>query len=255
MKGHKPSWRIWGVAALLGMMVGGLPALAEEEEGLSIDASLTAISQYIWRGAPYSKPDQVIWQPSLTLGIKGLSFNVWASLDDNKGWDGMGRGGNEVDFTASYGWEAGKFGFEVGYLYYDLNRQPMSHEVFGSACLDVWGEPTFKVYREVGDFPGWYYEVSGSKSVPAGEKITVDFGASMGYMTLSEIDYHALHNLQLNLGLTVPFSDTIRCKPMVAWSTGLTGDSRAYIRDVAESFGFKPDTSFFFAGVTFEADF
>lgn len=257
MTGQKSSWRVWGVAAVLAVLLAGtgIPVRAEEEDGLEVGLSLTAVSQYLWRGMPYSKQDGLVWQPSVTLGIKGLTFNVWASLDDNKGWDGLGRGGNEVDFTASYGFDVGKWGFEVGYVYYDLNNVPKSHEVFGSLSRDVWGTPTLKVYREVGDYPGWYYELSGSHSVPVTEKITFDMAAAISYLTLSESDYNALHSAQVSLGVTLPCSDTIRIKPMILYSTGLTSDSRGYIRDVAAGYGFRPDTSFFLGGVTVEADF
>src|SRR3974390_1453002 len=80
-------------------------APAVQEEKPTLDFTTYALTKYVWRGYENTKKSMVI-QPSMTVGYKGFSANVWANLDANpyaatpntsysSAW-------TETDFTLSY---------------------------------------------------------------------------------------------------------------------------------------------------------
>ena len=88
-------------ALLLGMAMSVPVAVsAQDKVEVSVGADLT--SQYIWRGQDLGG---VSIQPSLTVGYKGLSLNLWASSGFDKEDD------KEIDLTLAY--ETGGFTFAI----------------------------------------------------------------------------------------------------------------------------------------------
>ena len=65
-------------AILAGLNLGGMGQAQE----ISVDASIDALSGYIWRGGVLGADDKAVLQPSLTLGFgeSGFSVNVWGSF-------------------------------------------------------------------------------------------------------------------------------------------------------------------------------
>jgi hypothetical protein len=71
---------------------------AEKASGTTFEASGTVLSRSMWRGIRLSEGG--VFQPSLTVGHKGFSANLWANCQfDPKRW-------SEVDFTGAYAGEA-----------------------------------------------------------------------------------------------------------------------------------------------------
>ena len=155
---------------------------AEEAEKPTAGVDLGVFSQYIWRGEALSKNSLVI-QPSVTLGYKGVSLNVWGNLDtDSKPWNGAKY--NETDITLSYAKTIGITKLTGGYIYYALDETPTARdtqEIFGSVGLNVLLSPTLTVYRDISAFPGWYINLGVSHSIEIVDKITFDLAGSAGY--------------------------------------------------------------------------
>ena len=64
------------------------------------------LSQYIWRGFALSRQSAVL-QPSLTVGYKGFSVNIWGNFDTSENAPAAltprtGANWNETDFTFGY---------------------------------------------------------------------------------------------------------------------------------------------------------
>lgn len=71
---------------------------AVNAEDFKVSGKAEFVSDYIWRGADQNSGFSI--QPSLTLGYKGLSLNVWGSQTLSKWEDG--KGAKEFDINLSY---------------------------------------------------------------------------------------------------------------------------------------------------------
>ncbi len=256
------------------VLTGQAVAYAEEADKPTAELDLAVFSQYVWRGEALSK-NSAVFEPSATIGYKGVSVNVWGNFDtDSKPWNGAKY--NETDVTLSYTKAIGITKLTGGYIYYALNEQPAvaatantaaipaskdTQEVFGSVGLDVFLSPTITVYRDIASFPGWYVNVGISHSIPVVDKITLDLAGSAGYYysdssSLVEAKspnskYRALHNGLISAGFTIPFGEYFSVKPMLAYSFPLSSKAQDFIE--ANSVG--GGSSFIYGGATFVMTF
>jgi hypothetical protein len=232
---------------------------AEEAEKPTAGVDLGLFSQYIWRGFELSK-DSLVIQPSMTIGYKGLSLNVWGNLDtDNEVYEGAKY--NETDLTLSYSKTLGIVKLTGGYLYYALDGLTDSQEVFGSVTINTILNPTLSVYREIAHLPAWYVSVGVSHSQELVNKITLDIAASAGYYYSDDSDiaeaynanekYQQFHNGLISTGLTIPLGDYFTIKPTIAYSFPLSGKADEYIQSVSLS----EKSDFVYGGVTLSMAF
>jgi uncharacterized protein (TIGR02001 family) len=232
---------------------------AEEAEKPTAAVDLGMFSQYIWRGLELSK-DSLVIQPSVTLGYKGVSLNVWGNLDTNSQvYDGAKY--NETDLTLSYAKSIGMVKLTGGYIYYGLDGITDSQEVFGSVTLNTILNPTITVYREIASLPAWYVNVAISHSLEVVNKITFDLAASAGYYysdddSFAEVNnpssrYRELHNGLISAGFTIPVGDYFTVKPMLAYSFPLSSKAEDYIQSASLS----DESSFLYGGVTLSMAF
>jgi hypothetical protein len=108
--------------ALFLVMFFSAPVRAEgEEDRPSFSGYTDVLSQYVWRGYALSQDSAVI-QPSMTVGYKGFSINIWGNFDTNSKFQNNSSAGakwNETDFTATYSREIyGGLSGTVGCIYY-----------------------------------------------------------------------------------------------------------------------------------------
>lgn len=252
-----------GVAATgvcLSMFTG--MAFAEEEKPTA-NFTVGAFSQYIWRGFELSK-DSIVVQPSMTVGYKGFSANLWGNLDTDphsvttdepNNW-------NETDLTLAYGWEMGPVALSVGYIYYALDAVDDSQEFFASAALSsLLLKPTLTVYRDTDAFPGWYATLAVSHSFPVQGDITLDLGAQMSYLkadeatTFADTDgsaYSNLHDGVLSVGLTVPVNKYITVIPKLSYTFALSDDAEDLMRRSSKD---GNDDDFIYGGVSVSMSF
>ncbi|MCX5865558.1 MAG: hypothetical protein NTW42_10920 [Deltaproteobacteria bacterium] len=239
-------------------MLSGMAFAAEaEEDKPTANLTVGAYSQYIWRGFELSK-DSVVVQPSMTVGYKGFSANLWGNLDTNQysttadetnNW-------NETDMTLSYGWEMGPVAYSVGYIYYSLDSAHDSQEFFASAALNTILKPTLTVYRDTDFYPGWYTTLGISHSFPVKDEITLDLGAQVSYLKASEsspyknVDgskYSNFHDGVLSVGLTVPVNKYITVAPKLSYTFALSNDAQDLMKASSKN---GNDDSFVYGGVS-----
>lgn len=241
-------------------------AMAEEEKPTA-DLSVSALSKYVWRGFELSK-DSIVLQPSMTVGYKGFSANLWGNVDTDYYFSPATNMWNETDVTLAYDWAMGPVGLTLGYIYYGLDGLDDTQEVFGRATLDTMLSPTLSVYRDFDHLPGWYITLGVSHSVPLSEKIGLDLSAQVGYLdaddasSYSEFNgvgvastnaYSGFHDGLLSASLAIPVTEYISITPVVSYSFPLSSDAG----DLIESTSFKyiegnasGDNDFIFGGVT-----
>ncbi len=165
---------------------GGLP------EGMSAEASVTFASKYVWRGQLLN--DDPVVQPSLTLGYKGLSLNVWGSIDTTD-YAGDGEAGNiqEVDYTLSYGFSPMEgLDLEAGWILYDFPGADDTKEVYISATASSLPlSPSLSVYYDYDEVKGFYVSAGISQAIPVRvEKLSVEISAAVGW---GDRDYNAAY--------------------------------------------------------------
>jgi len=128
---------------------------ADEGKDWSVEVDLALNSHYVWRGIHFT--DGPVFQPSVTFAWKGLSLNVWGSMDLTD-VNGNNDEFNEVDLTLDYSGEAGTVSYSLGVIRYHFPNTPFpgTTEVYGSLGLDAPLSPTLTVYYDCDEADGWY---------------------------------------------------------------------------------------------------
>jgi hypothetical protein len=253
------------VIGFLMLIFSSINVWAAEEEKPSASADIGVFSQYIWRGYELSKDSAVI-QPSVTVGYKDVSFNLWGNLDTDVYSDPRGQAQfNETDMTLSYGRSFGMVNAGVGYIYYGLDGVDDSQEIYLSSGLDTLLSPTLTVYREIAHLPSWYISLGISHSIELMKKITLDLAGSVGYYYSDDDDfvevddalnpttkkYRDFHNGLVSVGLTIPVAKYFTIKPLIAYSFPLTNEADNLIKSTS----FSHDSDFVYGGVTASLSF
>lgn len=240
---------------LIGLFLAGIlaipvsPLFAEEEKPTG-DFTVSALSQDIWRGYELSR-DSVVIQPSMTIGYKGFSANVWGNLDTSPyspaGASYTGTW-NETDLTLSYTKTLGLFNIGGGYIYYSLaslNKDAAdrndSQELFASVGLNTLLSPTLTVYKEIDHYRNWYFQLGISHVVELNKMISLKLAASAGYLLSTDADtypkydgnalpttekFSNFHDGSVSASLPVKVTDHITVTPTVSYIFPLTGEAK-----------------------------
>ncbi len=192
------------LAAAVVMTTGTTSALAAEK-ALPVDVKVgaDAVSTYVWRGQVLT--DDPVFQPTATVSYKGLSLNVWGSLDMTDIHETSGHTWRlqEVDYTLAYAYSpiAG-LDLQGGAIAYTFPGTTFAStaELFAAATLSkVPLAPTLTVYRDIDEVDGWYGTAGVSHTFALTEKLGLALGASLG---LGDSDYHGFYVGEAQSGLS-----------------------------------------------------
>lgn len=250
-----------GVAlALAGLGMLASRVVAEEAKPTA-DLTVSALSQYVWRGWAYSK-DSVVLQPSMTVGYKDFSVNLWGNLDTDR-WDNDDADSNnwtETDLTMSYGWAMGPVNMSAGYIYYAFDNATDTQEVYLSATLNTLLSPTLKIYRDIDHYAGWYATLGISHAVPVAKELALNLGAQIGYLAADEAssyadpsdannEYNNFHDGLLSASMKIPVNQYVSVTPQVYYSFPLSSDAEDRLK--ADNTGYigRADDDFIYGGV------
>jgi hypothetical protein len=202
---------------------------------LEYEASGAVLSHYMWRGMRSSEGG--VFQPSLTVGAKGFSANIWANYQfDPHSW-------TEVDFTASYAGEKGQFNYEAGFVHYSINEDVDSDEIYGSVGHSDLLNPSLEVYVDVNYGKGAYIQAGIEPSIPLGKEVSLNFKAFAGYVLKNafmgtndgELEFSNFYNADFQTSLTIPLSKKLSLEPMIGYSTALSRNARQAIKNGSTS--------------------
>ncbi len=161
--------------ALVLLGVNAPPATAEAEYALDF------ASAYVWRGITFT--DGAVFQPSVTASHdSGLAINVWGNLDIDDANDQSGEF-NEIDLTASYGFESDLVSAEVGFIEYLFPNTPFAgtREVYVTLGWDSPVAPTVSVYYDIDEVKDYYANIGLSITGEAGGGLGWNFSLSAGF--------------------------------------------------------------------------
>jgi hypothetical protein len=202
---------------------------------VEFEASSAVLSHYMWRGLRLSEGG--VFQPSVTVGLKGFSANIWANyqFDPNR-W-------SEVDFTGAYSGEKAKIKYEAGFVHYAVNEGLDSDEIYGSVGHSDILNPVFKIYVDVNAGKGSYLQAGLEPSVPLGKDFSLNFKAYAGYvlknsyMGLNDAggEFSNFYNADFQASLTIPLCKGLSLEPLLGYSTALSRNARQAIKNSSVS--------------------
>ena len=249
------------ILSLVLTVVTVLPALAEEEKPLA-DLSVSALSQYIWRGQELSR-DSIVIQPSMTISYQGFSANLWGNLDTDP-YAATGDNSanwNETDFTLSYAKDFDMLSVEGGYIYYGLDACDDTQEVFLSMGLDTLLSPALTIYKDFDTYEHWYFLLGISHSFEITEAISLELSGSASYLKSGDVNaypeidsgvptgdkFSNLHDCVISASLPIAVAEYITVKPLLSYTFALSDDAS----DEMEWRSIKgDDDNFFYGGIT-----
>lgn len=238
------------------------PAPASEEKPTG-DFTVTAMSQYFWRGYELSR-NSVVIQPSMTIGYKGFSVNLWGNLDTKPYFAGTGDTNysntwNETDLTLSYTKTLGLFNVGGGYIYYalgslnkDTPKRADSQELFATVSLNTLLSPTLTVYKEIDRYKQWYFLLGISHTFELNKVASLKLGASASYLLSTYADavlfnagagyggypkfdgnalatndkFSNFHDGTVTVSLPIKATNAITVTPTVSYIFPLSGDAK-----------------------------
>jgi hypothetical protein len=231
-------------------------AKKDEEPKVTGAGAIGFYNRYIFRGYEIGKSGFVM-QPSLTASYRGFSASFWANYDTNQQnttsavFSDPGSGAiDEVDITLSYTYTINKLSLTGGYIYYDVSYAKNTQEFFLTAALDVFGKPTISAYQDVDSYPGTYLNLSFAQSFPIYKDITLDLGASFGYLIGQGSYWKTYEPLtgeytgpkfndfldgMVKVGFTIPVTKAFSIAPSVQYWYPLSGDAK-------KTYGYNAET-------------
>jgi hypothetical protein len=266
------------VIGLLMFTVLALPvaSLGAEEEKPTGDLTTAVLNQYVWRGYELSRNSTVI-QPSITLGYKGFSANIWGNLD-TKPYSAADASypstWNETDLTLSYSTTLGMFNVGGGYIYYSLaslNRDAAdrndSQELFAIVSLNTLLSPTLTLYKEIDHYRNWYFLLGVSHLFELNKMLSLKLAASAGYLLSTDADtypkfdssamatrdkFNNFHEGTVSASLPIKVTDRITITPTLSYIFPLTSDAKDEMKGLGLKGAALPserDSSFVVGGI------
>jgi len=236
-------------------------AATAQEDPVTGEFAASAMTQYIWRGYELSRNSAVI-QPSITLGYKGFTANLWGNIDTQPYYAGFQTDKsysgtwNEADLTISYVKTLGLFNVGAGYIYYSLkalNQDALTRadaqEFFGTVGLNTLLNPTLTVYYEVSHYRNMYALFSLTQTIELHKRVSLKLFGSASYLYSSYADavlfaegagyggypkfdqdsnvtdekFNDFHEGVLTVSLPIKATEKITVTPLVTYVFPLTG--------------------------------
>jgi Bacterial protein of unknown function (Gcw_chp) len=271
------------IAVFIATVSGVFPAMAEEEKPTG-DATVSVLSQYIWRGYELSR-NSIVVQPSMTIGYKGFSANLWGNVDTRPYYSGTdpdksySSTWNETDMTLSYAKTIGLFNLGGGYIYYGLGalnpdaaKRMDSQEIFASVGLNTILSPTLTVYKEIDHYHNWYFLMGVSHLFEFNKTVSLKLAATASYLlstdetTYPKFDENALatsekfsnfHDGNLTVSLPIKATSYITLTPTISYVFPLSDDAKNEMKGFGLS-GKTPadrDSSYIYGGLIMTLSF
>lgn len=226
---------------------------------VDVKAELSVQSKYVWRG--YLKTDGPVLQPSVAVGLKGLSLGLWGNMDlsDESDFDTKKAGEmNEARLSLGYNRSFVLLNVSAGVIHYTYPYkayETATTEIFVNASGSVPGHPSVTVYKDVDEAEGLYGEVTASQSIPVGLLFGFEISGGLGFATKEYNKYYygqddfALTDIRVGLGAPIGIGALAKIRPAVTYTGIINSDisdnlDAADINDQNVFFGITASVSF-----------
>lgn len=201
---------------------------------VDVKAELGVQSKYVWRG--YLKTDGPVLQPSVAVGLKGLSLGLWGNMDlsDESDFDAKKAGEmNEARLSLGYNRSFVLLNVSAGVIHYtypNMAYETATTEVFVKASGSVPGHPSFTLYKDVDEAEGLYGEVTASQTIPVGLLFGFEISGGLGFATKEYNKYYfgkedfALTDFRVGLGVPIGIGALVKIKPAVTYTGIINSD-------------------------------
>ncbi|NOX20673.1 MAG: hypothetical protein GXO99_05350 [Nitrospirae bacterium] len=228
--------------------------VSAEEAKVSGSASVSVMSNYVWRGQKLS--NSYVIQPSVGITYNNLGFNMWSNLDSDFNDDAEIT---ETDLTVDYSFNIDNFGFDLGYIYYGLEGVNDTQEIFLSIAYDMFLNPTLTIYYDFDEGDGAFIVAAISESLPVINDLTLDLSASVSYNMNNKImgfdssgdDFSNFYNGEITASMSIPVTDSISIDPMLSYSFPLSNDAE----DALQAISNDGDDDIIYGGFTVNIGF
>ena len=242
--------------------------------------AISGLSKYVWRGYENTK-NSVVVQPSLTVGYKGFSANIWGNLDTkpySTTNSSYSSAWTETDLTLSYTKTFGILNAGLGYIYYGLGApnagaaKPLdSQEIFVTLGLNTLLTPTLTAYKEIDHYHQYYFLLGISHTFEFNKTVSLQLGASVSYLLSDDAStypkyndnyqptsdkFSNFHDGVLTASLPINVAKYLTVAPTVSYSLPLSDDAKDEIK--ARGKLTNPgdnDSSYLYGGLTVTLSF
>lgn len=201
---------------------------------LSASAEIDVVSRYVWRALAYS--EGVVAQPSVTLALGTMEFNLWANVDPSlSGSERL----NEVDYSAAWNVALGPFEAKPSVVLYTYPKHGEAST--GEMQIELrrslpggWGA-FVRHSADVFDYPGASFTIVGVDrewEFESGGALSLSAQAGRGSQGFSDAYLPggpALSVAGLGVSWTVPVIRGWSVRPHVDWLEVVDADARAML--------------------------
>ncbi|HEX2999394.1 MAG TPA: hypothetical protein VHR86_04070 [Armatimonadota bacterium] len=201
---------------------------------VDVSAEVSVMSKYLWRGVALN--EDPVFQPSIMLGVGGVSFNIWGNMDLSDYQDKKFHL-TETDYTLDYTLELPLLSLSAGALRYqfqDLPGYTATTELYIGAESSLPGGPSLKIYQDVDKGEGAYVEAGVSHALPVTPFASLEMSASLGWGSSMHNRFNygldgmggAFTDFTLGAGLPIGLGETISVTPSFLWVSCINSDMR-----------------------------
>jgi len=217
-----------------------LPA-ANAEADNSASASVSVMSQYVWRGIALS--NGVVLQPSVDFNLGALNVNMWSNIDMDPMDTEESSYYSETDLTIGYSLPFEAVNMGVGYIYYSLGDPALdTHEVYLSVDKELGPvTPYLNIYWDVDEGSGVYAQLGADYSHDLNDRASLSVGAYLGYVVdnkallvdVNGLETSDLYNAEVSVALDYAVNETFSISPMLSYTTSMSDDAEASIKGMS----------------------
>ncbi len=231
------------------------------EDAIGFEVTADYFGKYIWRGQNLS--DDPVFQPGFSMTMGGFTGAIWGNLETTS-INKEGGEFTEFDWSLDYSGDVplvDGVGYSIGVINYKFPSLEDTTEVYLGFGLDLPLSPSVTVYWDVDDIKGTYasaglgHSIENIAELGPDMPVGMDIGLSLGWGSASYNRAYwgpPVRSAKLNdLALSVSFPVEIRgwsVAPSLNYVTLVNGKVR-------DSDAFRPESDYFFAGISVSKGF
>lgn len=204
----------------------GPPTPAPPAITVQSGAEVGVYSKYLWRG--FVLADEVSMQPTYWVKFAGsLTVSSWMNVARQQSEGPLTEHDLTVDYSRTVAEKWTLSGGWINYVFPGLDEASVSNEVYAGVTHASFLNPTMKMYVDVHEGSGTYFNFSANHTFPLGSSgFAATPSLGLGYNHRQWIDNSAWSDANFGLKLTVPTPiKRLSLTPAIYYSRALDDDN------------------------------